>query len=84
MQMPAQVNDFLEFFRLAIELAAWNVHISCYGDSGVQAQLEFLIQWPLIAIAATPLVGLLLALLFKHTTPEEIWALATTQSWTMW
>ena len=83
-QMPAQVDDFLEFFRLAIELAAWNVHISCYGDSGVKAQLEFLIQWPLIAIAATPLVGLLLALLFKHTTPEEIWALATTQSWTMW
>ena len=73
--MPAQVEDVLEFFRLAIELAAWNVHISCYGDSDVQAQIEFLMQWPIIAIAATPLFGLLLALLFKHTTPHEIWAL---------
>ena len=73
--MPAQVDDVLEFFRLAIELAAWNVHISCYGDSDVQAQIEFLMQWPIIAIAATPLVGLFLALIFKHTTPREMWAL---------
>ena len=73
--MPAQVDDVLEFFRLAIELAAWNVHISCYGDSSVQAQIEFLMQWPIIAIAVTPLVGLFLALLFKHTTPHEMWAL---------
>ena len=73
--MPAQVDDVLEFFRLAIELAAWNVHISCYGDSSVQAQIEFLMQWPIIAIAVTPLVGLILALLFKHTTPHEMWAL---------
>ena len=74
-QMPAQVDDVLEFFRLAIELAAWNVHISCYGDSGVEAQIEFLMQWPIIAIAVTPPVGLFLALLFKHTTPHEMWAL---------
>ena len=73
--MPAQVEDVLEFFRLAIELAAWNVHISCYGDSDAQAQIEFLMQWPIIAIAATPLVGLFLVLIFKHTTPREMWAL---------
>ena len=73
--MPAQVEDVLEFFRLAIELAAWNVHISCYGDSDIKAQIEFLMQWPIIAIAATPLVGLFLALIFKHTTPREMWAL---------
>ena len=73
--MPAQVDAVLEFFRLAIELAAWNLHISCYGDSDVQAQIKFLMQWPIIAIAVTPLVGLFLALLFKHTTPHEMWAL---------
>ena len=73
--MPAQVDDVLEFFRLAIELAAWNVHISCYGDSDIKAQIEFLMQWPIIAIAATPLVGLFLVLIFKHTTPREMWAL---------
>ena len=73
--MPAQVDDVLEFFRLAIELAAWNVHISCYGDSDAQAQIAFLMQWPIIAIAATPLVGLFLALIFKHTTSREMCAL---------
>ena len=49
--MPAQVDAVLEFFRLAIELAAWNVHISCYGDSDVQAQIKFLMQWPIIALS---------------------------------
>ena len=28
-QMPAQVHGVLEFFSLAIEIDAWNLHMSC-------------------------------------------------------
>ena len=44
------------------------------GDSGVRAQIVFLMEWPIVAIAATPLIGLLIALLFKQTTPRDLWA----------
>ena len=48
--------------------------MSCYGDSRIQAQIAFLMTWPILAIAISPLLGLLLALLFKHTTLRELWA----------
>ena len=74
-QLPQQVNDALEFFRLAIELDAWSIHLSCYGDSGIDTQIVFLMTWPIIAISSSPLFGLFLALLFKQTTLRELWAL---------
>ena len=45
------------------------------GASGVYSQITFLIVWPIIAICSTPLIGLVLALLFKQTTPRELLAL---------
>ena len=50
------------------------------GASGVYSQITFLIVWPIIAICSTPLIGLVLALLFKQTTPCEIWALGRRRS----
>ena len=38
---------------------------ACYGFSGFGSQLGFLIAWPIIGIAFTPLIGL--ALLLKQT-----------------
>jgi len=49
--------------------------MSCYGTVGVYSQIAFLIVWPIVAICLTPLIGLLLALLFKHTTALELRAL---------
>ena len=49
--------------------------MSCYGPVGVYSQIAFLIVWPIVAICLTPLIGLLLALLFKHTTALELRAL---------
>ena len=71
-EMPPQVNAALEFFRITIELDSWNVHMSCYGFSGFGSQLGFLIAWPIIGIAFTPLIGLMLALLLKQTTPKQL------------
>ena len=45
------------------------------GASGVYSQIVFLIVWPIIAICSTPLIGLVLALLSKQTTPRELWVL---------
>ena len=28
-QLPVQVDEALQFFRLSIDLDAWNVHMSC-------------------------------------------------------
>ncbi|MFL2885600.1 MAG: hypothetical protein ACJZ48_01490 [Candidatus Pelagibacterales bacterium] len=48
--------------------------MSCYGDTSIEAQIAFLMTWPILAIAISPLLGLLLALLFQHTTMRELWA----------
>ena len=45
------------------------------GASGLYSQIAFLIVWPIIAICSTPLIGLVLSLLFKQTTPRELWVL---------
>ena len=50
------------------------------GESGVYSQIVFLIVWPIIAICSTPLIGLLLAVIFKQTTPRELWALGRRRS----
>ena len=31
-QLPVQVEEVLAVFRISIELEAYNIHISCYGD----------------------------------------------------
>ena len=36
-QLPAQVTEVLEFFRLSIELDAWNVHISCCASLRIKS-----------------------------------------------
>lgn len=45
------------------------------GKSGLYSQLAFLIGWPIVAICTTPLIGLVLALLLKQTTPRDLWAM---------
>ena len=50
------------------------------GASGLYSQIAFLIVWPIIAICSTPLIGLVLTLLFKQTTPRELWALGRRRS----
>ena len=67
-QLPAQVNDALEMFRVTLEFDAWNIHFNCYGMGGIYWQIVFLMVWPVVAIACTPLIGLVLALIFKQTT----------------
>ena len=74
-QLPTQVEEVLDLFRISIELEAYNIHISCYGGNGVDGQIGFLVTWPIIGICASPLIGLALALLFKHTTLRELCAL---------
>ena len=74
MKLPVQVEEALDIFRVTLELDAWNVHVSCYGKSGVYWQIAFLMVWPAVAICLTPAIGLVLALLFKQTTPRELWA----------
>jgi hypothetical protein len=74
-QLPAQVNDVLETFRVTLDLDAWNVHMSCYGMSGIYSQIVFLMVWPIVGICSSPIIGLAIALMFKQTTPRELWAL---------
>ena len=64
-----------QFFRISIELDAWNVHLSCYGANDVYSHIAFLMVWPIVGICFTPLIGLVLALLFNQTTLGELWAL---------
>ena len=54
-----------QFFRISIELDAWNVHLSCYGANDVYSHITFLMVWPIVGISFTPLIGLVLAILFK-------------------
>ena len=74
-QLPKQVEEVLDLFRISIELEAYNIHISCYGASGIDGQIGFLVIWPIIGICASPLIGLALSLLFKRTTLRELCAL---------
>ena len=74
-QLPAQVNDALETFRFTLEMDAWNVQMSCYGMSGIYSQIAFLMVWPIVGMCSSPAVGLAIALMFKQTTPRELWAL---------
>ena len=74
-QLPKQVEEVLDLFRISIELEAYNIHISCYGASGIDGQIGFLVIWPIIGICASPLIGLALSLLFKQTTLRELCAL---------
>ena len=67
-QLPSNVAAILEVFRVGIELDAWNIHFNCYGMGGIYWQIVFLMVWPVVAIACTPLIGLVLALIFKQTT----------------
>ena len=64
-----------QFFRISIELDAWNVHLSCYGANDVYSHIAFLMVWPIVGIGFTPLIGLVLAILFKQTTLRELRAL---------
>ena len=32
-QLPKQVEEVLDLFRISIELEAYNIHISCYGEA---------------------------------------------------
>ena len=73
-QLPTQVEEALDIFRISIELEAYNIHISCYGASGIDGQIGFLVIWPIIGICATPLIGLTLSLIFKQTTLRELCA----------
>ena len=74
-QLPTQVEEVLDLFRISIELEAYNIHISCYGASGIDGQIGFLVIWPIIGICTSPLIGLALSLLFKQTTLRELCAL---------
>ena len=75
-QLPPDVDEVLQIFRVSIEIDAWNVHMSCYGLSyGIISQLGFLILWPLILIVFTPVVGLALSLILKQTTLRQLSAL---------
>ena len=67
----------LEFFRVGIELDAWNIHFNCYGTEEkpmgtIYWQIVFLMVWPVVAICFTPFLGLFLALLFKQTTFKDM------------
>ena len=57
---------------LVWQIDAWGVHYSCYGLSALSDQIGFLMIWPVVAIACTPLVGLILALFMKQTDPRSL------------
>ena len=73
--MPTQVAQILDFFSIAIDIDAWNVYPSCYGLGGLYYQIVFLMIWPLIAIAFTPVIGLVCVLILKQTTIRKMWAI---------
>ena len=62
----------LDFFRLTIEVDAWGIYFSCYGLGGLYNQITFLMVAPIVAIAFTPLVGLIAALGMKKTTVRKL------------
>ena len=45
-----------------IDLDVWNVHLTCLGWTGYVGRIEFLMVWPAIAIACTPIIGTVIAL----------------------
>ena len=73
--LPSAVQAVLNVVGyLTIEVDALNIHISCYGAGGLYHQIAFLMIWPIVTIAATPLVGLSLAFMLRHSTPRKLWA----------
>ena len=73
--LPRRVQAALDVVGyLTIEVDALNIHISCYGVSDLFHQLVFLMVWPAVMIAVTPLIGLVLAIVLQQTTPRQLWA----------
>ena len=66
------MTEVLDFFRLAIEIDAWGIHFSCYGVDGLYNQIALLMVAPIVAIAFTPLAGLVAALAMKQTTIRKL------------
>lgn len=72
--LPKQVDRWLSYFRVAIEIDAWGVRLSCLGYNSLYMQIVFLMTWPVFAICFTPLVGLITSLMLKQTTLKKLFA----------